>query len=103
MKDKRQIQKELKNHKALFQCAKEFNVAGDLTRLKICYLLCRHPEVSVGQIAEILGLSISAVSHALRKLKDFGVVKSRKEYKQVFYSFGKSRFIENLKLSLKKL
>lgn len=97
---KKHLQKELKNKKNLLKCAKEFGVIGDLTRLKICYLLCRHPEVSVGQIAEVLGLSISAVSHALSKLKEFGVVHGRKDYKQVFYSLKKSKFTNYIKAKL---
>lgn len=65
----KQIKKELENERDLIQCAKEFNIMGDLTRLKICYLLCKHQELSVGEIAKIVGVSISAVSHTLQKLK----------------------------------
>lgn len=44
-------------------------MVGDPTRLKICYLLCRRKELSVGDIADVVGVSISAVSHTLRKLQ----------------------------------
>jgi hypothetical protein len=45
-KDK--LKKDLKNNDAILACAREFNMVGDPTRLKICYLLCRHKELSVG-------------------------------------------------------
>lgn len=83
--NKRRLQKELKNKKDIAECAKAFGVMGDATRLKICYLLCRHPELSVGETAEVLGLSISTVSHSLRKLKKLKLVRFRRDRKQVFY------------------
>lgn len=85
MKKVKQLQKELKNTPALIQCAEEFNMVGDPTRLKICYLLCRHKELSVGDIAEVVGVSISAVSHTLRKLQKAGMVESRREFRTVYY------------------
>lgn len=95
--NKKVLKKELHNKRALIDCAREFGVVGDPTRLKICYLLCRHPELSVGDIAEVVGLSISAVSHALTKLKELGVVKGRKDYKQVFYRLKKTKLTRYLK------
>lgn len=83
--NKHQLQKELKNKKDIAECAKAFGAIGDATRLKICYLLCRHPELSVGEIAEVLGLSISTVSHSLRKLKSLELVTYRRDRKHVFY------------------
>ncbi|GIW66503.1 MAG: hypothetical protein KatS3mg095_0401 [Candidatus Parcubacteria bacterium] len=84
-KNIQKIRKELGNEKELVKCAKEFGVLGDLNRLKICYLLCKHKELSVSEIAEILGVSVSAVSHTLRKLKEIDLVKSRKRMKNVYY------------------
>jgi len=83
--DKNKLKKELKNEKAILACAKEFNMVGDPTRLKICYLLCRHKELSVGDIAEVVGVSISAVSHTLKKLQKANVVESRREFRNVYY------------------
>lgn len=94
------LKKELLNKKSLVDCAREFGVVGDLTRLRICYLLCRHPELSVGDIAEVLGLSLSAVSRSLSKLREFGVVRSRREYKQVFYSIKNTEFTQYMKLKI---
>ena len=96
-RDIKQIKKELRDHKALIQCANEFNVVGDPTRLKICYLLCRHKELSVGEIAEIIGVSISAVSHTLKKLQKAEVVESRRDFRKVYYQLKKSPLVKTIK------
>lgn len=99
----RQIKNELKNEKALVKCAEEFNIVGDLTRLKICYLLCRHKELSVGEIAKIVGVSISAVSHTLCKLKKANIVKERKDFRNVYYKLKKSPLTKIVKSRLEKI
>lgn len=96
-KDINQIKRELRNRKALMQCAQEFNVVGDPTRLKICYLLCRHKELPVGEIADIIGVSISAVSHTLKKLQEANIVESRRDFRNVYYQLKKTPFVEMLK------
>jgi len=96
-KDIKQIKKELRSHGALVQCAKEFNMVGDPTRLKICYLLCYHKELSVGEIAEIIGVSISAISHTLKKLQKAEVVENRRDFRNVYYQLKKSPLAEMLK------
>lgn len=94
-KDK--LKGELKNKKAILSCAREFNMVGDPTRLKICYLLCRHKELSVGVIAEVVGVSVSAVSHTLRKLKTANMVESRREFRTIYYKLKQSPVVEVLK------
>lgn len=94
---KGELKKELKNKEAILACAREFNMVGDPTRLKICYLLCRHKELSVGDIAEIVGVSVSAVSHTLRKLKKANMVESRREFRNVYYKIKKSPVVEVMK------
>jgi len=96
-----QIKGELKSVKALTQCAKEFDMVGDPTRLKICYLLCRHKELSVGEIADIIGVSISAVSHTLKKLQKAEIVENRRDFRNVYYQLKKSPFVGRLKAHLK--
>jgi len=90
MTDLNKIKNELKNKDAILKCAEEFNMVGDPTRLKICYLLCKHKELSVGEISEIIGVSISAVSHTLRKLQNADLVQSRREFRNVFYKIKES-------------
>lgn len=91
------LKKELRDKKALKECALQFGVVGDPTRIKICYLLCKHRELSVSAIAEILGVSISAVSHSLAKLKSADLVKARREKQTIFYSLSSSPFNKVLK------
>lgn len=69
----------------LFDLADFFKVFGDSTRLKILsVLLCS--EMCVCNIAEILGVSQSAVSHQLRFLKQMKLVEARRDGKTVYYS-----------------
>jgi len=93
----KKIQKELENHDVLMQCAEEFNMVGDPTRLKICYLLCQHKELSVGKIADIIGVSISAVSHTLKKLQEVDIVENRRDFRNVYYQLKKTPFVKILK------
>ena len=60
---------------------------GDYTRVKILHAL-EQSEMCVCDIAELLGMTVSAVSHQLRVLKSAKLVKFRKEGKSVFYSLA---------------
>ncbi len=91
------IKKELKNKQELVACADQLGAVGDATRLKICYLLCRHPELNVGDMAGILDTSVSVVSHSLKKLLNLELVTKRKEAQTVYYSLKKSAFTDTLK------
>lgn len=82
---KTKIKKKLSNKKAVIKCASDFNILGDLTRMKICYLLCKYKELSVSDIADLVGVSVSAVSHSLKALRKCCLVKSRRDYKTVYY------------------
>lgn len=62
-----------------------FRIFGDATRLKILNaLLCS--EMCVLDIANLLGMSQSAISHQLRILKQMGLVRNRREGKIIFYA-----------------
>lgn len=102
-KDIQKIKKELKDRKAILRCAAEFNMVGDPTRLKICYLLCRHKELPVGEISEIIGVSISAVSHTLKKLQKAGMVLNRREFRKVYYKLTQTSLTDMLKERLHSL
>lgn len=67
--------------------AEFFKVFGDATRLKILsVLLCT--EMCVYDIAAVLGMSQSAISHQLRVLKQMDLVKNRREGKTIFYALA---------------
>lgn len=92
-----QIKRELRNKSELLTCAKQLGIVGDATRLKICYLLCHYPELNVSEMAEILGTSISVVSHSVKKLLDIELVDRRKEAQTVYYSLSDNTFNKTLK------
>ena len=69
----------------LYDLAELYKIFGDTTRVKILYALFES-ELCVGDIAQVLGLSQSAVSHQLRILKQSKLVKFRREGKAVYYS-----------------
>ena len=61
-----------------------FKIVGDDTRLKILYALDNN-EMCVCDIANLLNMTKSSISHQLKILKDNGLVKSRKSGKEVYY------------------
>ena len=61
-------------------------LAGNEVRLKIVYLLEEEKELCPCDLADILGMSIPAVSQHLRKLKDGNIVETRKEGQTIYYS-----------------
>lgn len=69
----------------LYDLAELFKVFGDSTRIRILYALFES-ELCVGDMAQILNLSQSAVSHQLRILKDAKLVKFRRQGKIIFYA-----------------
>ncbi len=62
-----------------------FKVFGDSTRIRILWAL-HESEMCVHGISKSLGLTMSAVSHQLKTLKDADLVQSRRDGKNVYYS-----------------
>lgn len=73
-----------------------FKVLGDETRTKILYLLA-HRRLCVCDIAAILGMSLPAVSHHLRLLKAYRLVKYTREGKMVYYTLDDGHIINMIK------
>ncbi len=71
-----------------------FKVLGDVTRLKICLALAKQ-ELCVCDIAALLSVSESAVSHQLRIMKAMRLVRHRKEGKMAYYMLD-DKHIEDL-------
>ena len=95
-------QKQIKNCKDKLKTAQRsfaglsniLALAGNEARLKIVYLLEEEKELCPCDLADILGMSIPAVSQHLRKLKDGNIVETRKEGQTIYYSLTQ----ENLKI-----
>ena len=75
----------LLNDKLISNISSFFKVLGDETRVKILYALFES-ELCVNDIAQVVGISQSAVSHQLRLLKTSKLVKFRREGKAMYYS-----------------
>ncbi|MEX2116479.1 MAG: metalloregulator ArsR/SmtB family transcription factor [Bacteroidota bacterium] len=90
----RTARKAMTDPETVVSLAETFKVLGDPTRLKIVLALLR-AELCVLDIAAILGISESGVSHQMRLLKTLRLVKHRKDGKMVFYSLD-DEHIEDL-------
>ena len=77
----------LKPEGAIRRTAELFGVLSDPTRVKIILALSR-AELCVGDLAQVVGASGSAVSHQLRILRNLGLVEHRKEGKLALYSLS---------------
>ena len=75
----------LPDEERLIDLADFFRMFGDTTRVRILYLLYDR-ELCVCDLAKLLGVTQSAVSHQLRALKDAKLVSFRREGKTVFYT-----------------
>ena len=83
----------------LYDLAELFKVFGDSTRIKILYALFE-TELCVYDIARILNLRQSSVSHQLRILKTSKLVKFRREGKSVFYSLDDEHVREIISMGM---
>ncbi len=86
------LRRELQDSEKIEDCAVKFGTTGDLTRMKICYLLCHYPELSVSEIAEALSAPISTVSHSLKELSKIDLVEKRRRAKEILYSLSSNPF-----------
>lgn len=80
-----ELARKLPLEEQLYDLAELFKVFGDTTRVKILSALFES-ELCVYDIATLLGMTQSAISHQLRVLRQARLVKPRKEGKVVFYS-----------------
>lgn len=80
-----QVKSKMPQEETLYDLAELFKVFGDSTRIKILWAL-DEAEMCVCDIAVLLNMTQSAISHQLRVLKQANLVKSRKEGKIVYYS-----------------
>lgn len=71
----------------LYDLAELFKVFGDSTRIKILFVLFES-EMCVCDIARVLSMTPSAISHQLKVLKQSGLVKFRRDGKSIFYSLA---------------
>ena len=83
----------------LYELAELFKVFGDSTRIRILYALFEN-ELCVGDIAELLNMSQSSVSHQLRILKDAKLVRFRREGKSIYYALDDEHVYHIIKMGM---
>lgn len=81
----KKAEKTLVDERRAEELARTFNALADPTRVRIISALMRQ-ELCVCDIAVLLRISQSAISHQLRQMRDLRIVRSRKEGRIVFYS-----------------
>ena len=85
----RKVRAEMPSDDELVDIAEFFKVFGDSTRIKMLYvLMCG--EMCVCDLAQVLDMTQSVISHQLRTLKQMALVKNRRVGKTVFYSLSDS-------------
>jgi len=94
-----QARKEAISDRDLERLSLTYRVLGDPNRLKIVMVL-RNVEMCVCDLAAFTGLSESAVSHQLRRLKDLALVKSRREGQIIYYALDDQHVTELLDVGL---
>lgn len=83
----KKVREELPDEELLYDLAELFKVFGDSTRIKILFLLFES-EMCVCDIAQLLNMTVSAISHQLRVLKQSQLVRFRRDGKTVYYSLA---------------
>ena len=79
-----------------------FKIVGDTTRCKIVSALSMN-EMCVGDMANVLSMTKSSISHQLSKMKDAGVVKSRRNGKEIYYSLDDEHVAEIFELTVEHI
>ena len=96
------VRKQMPDEDDLYDLAELYKVFGDSTRIKILYVLFA-AELCEYDIAQLLGMTQSAVSHQLRILKNNKLVKFRREGKTVFYALDDDHVRSILRLGMEHL
>ena len=81
------IQEVMPPEDALYDLADFFKIFADSTRIKMLYTLS-YSEMCVCDLAEMLKMNQSAISHQLRTLKQMNLVRNRRAGKTIFYSLA---------------
>ena len=79
-----------------------FKIMGDPTRCKLLFALLQN-EMCVCDLANVLSMTKSSISHQLSKMKDVGIVKSRKSGKTVYYSLDDTHISEIFSVGLEHI
>lgn len=93
------VKNELESDEVIFYLADFYKIFGDTTRIKILCALDKS-EMCVCDISSILNMTISAVSHQLKILRESNLVKTKREGKVVYYSLADEHVKEIIECGL---
>ena len=96
------VRKNMPNYNTITDLSDFFKILGDSTRLQILMAL-EQSELCVSELSHLLNMTISAISHQLKSLKNAKLVKLRKEGKTVFYSLDDDHINKFLKVSFEHI
>jgi ArsR family transcriptional regulator, lead/cadmium/zinc/bismuth-responsive transcriptional repressor len=91
------VRQRLESTPDIEETADLMNLAGNSTRLKLLYQLDNMSELCVCDLAEMLGVSVSAVSQHLSKLKAYGLVAPRRDAQTIYYRLTGHAFNNKLR------
>ena len=98
----REVREKMPDENTLYDLAEFFKIFGDSTRIRILYALFER-ELCVCDIAGLLNLTQTAVSHQLRILKANKLVKARRDGKTIFYSLDDKHVHDILDMGIEHL
>ncbi len=84
----RRIRSELPSDEALTEARVLFGALADRTRLRILHALSLADELCVCDVAHVLGMSVAATSHHLRKLRELNILRIRNDGKMAYYALA---------------
>ncbi len=95
----RKVKDKMLREEVFSHVSNDFKMLGDLTRMKMLFALSRE-ELCVCDLASILNLSESAISHQLRLLRSHNMVKYRRDGKMAYYSLSDQHVVQLLKMGV---
>ena len=93
------VEKTIPDENTVFELSELYKVFGDYTRIRILCLLREH-ELCVCDIAKLLSMTDSAISHQLRVLRSARLIRSRRDGKTVFYSLADEHVISLISIAI---
>lgn len=99
-KSVKEVKSKMLEEKTFKKISEDFKILADPTRVKLLYALFQM-ELCVCDIACIVGMTDSAVSHQFRLLRGRGMVKFRKAGKMAYYSLADEHVIQLIKMETK--
>jgi DNA-binding transcriptional ArsR family regulator len=95
----KEIKSKMLEDELLFEVSDNFKIFGDSTRLKILYALSKK-DLCVCDLAAVLDMSQSAISHQLRVLRSKNLVKFRREGKMAYYFLADDHVVSMIELGV---